>query len=111
VQEGQPDARPTHSGRLLVRMPQSLHAELARAAEQEGVSLNAFVTGALASAVGWRHVADDERERPGADAASGPAPMAGRPRWMTVALVANFAVVALAAVLAIVLLVVAWQGG
>ena len=44
----------THSGRLLVRMPQSLHAELARVAEHEGVSLNTLITGALASSVGWR---------------------------------------------------------
>jgi len=59
VPEAQPDAPRTHSGRLLVRMPQSLHAELARAAEREGVSLNTLVTGALAAAVGWRHDADD----------------------------------------------------
>lgn len=44
----------THSGRFLVRLPRSLHAELAHAAEREGVSLNQFVTNALAGAVSWR---------------------------------------------------------
>jgi antitoxin HicB len=43
-----------YSGRFLVRLPRSLHAELVRAAEQEGTSLNQFVTTALAAAVGWR---------------------------------------------------------
>jgi RNA polymerase sigma-B factor len=38
----------SHSGRLLVRMPQTLHSELARVAEPEGVSLNTLITGALA---------------------------------------------------------------
>jgi antitoxin HicB len=49
-----PRAPGRHSGRLLVRMPQSLHGDLARAAEREEVSLNQFITGALASAIGWR---------------------------------------------------------
>ena len=48
-----------YSGRFLLRIPRSLHAELARAADQEGVSLNHFASAALAGAVGWsgtRHV-------------------------------------------------------
>jgi len=32
-----------HSGRLLVRMPRSLHQELADGAQREGVSLNQFI--------------------------------------------------------------------
>jgi RNA polymerase sigma-B factor len=48
-----PRSTSSHSGRLLLRMPQSLHAELARAAEREEVSLNQFITSALASAVRW----------------------------------------------------------
>src|SRR5215210_442995 len=44
----------THSGRLLVRMPGTLHAELAREADREGVSLNAFIVAALSGAVAWR---------------------------------------------------------
>ena len=34
----------THSGRLLLRMPRSLHEELARASDRDGVSLNQFIT-------------------------------------------------------------------
>ncbi len=49
-----PRAPAKHSGRLLLRMEPSLHAELARAAEREEVSLNQFVSNALAGAVGWR---------------------------------------------------------
>jgi antitoxin HicB len=41
------------SGRFLVRIPASLHADLVRNADREGVSLNQFVTSALAGAVGW----------------------------------------------------------
>lgn len=42
------------SGRFLVRIPASLHADLARSAGREGVSLNQFVISALAGAIGWR---------------------------------------------------------
>jgi RNA polymerase sigma-B factor len=95
----------THSGRLLVRMPQTLHAELAQAAEREGVSLNALITGTLASSVGWRDGNED-----------GPAPTTERPAapgrsWTSIALAANLVVVAIAAIVAIVLLVVALGHG
>jgi len=40
------------SGRFLLRIPRSLHAELARRAEEEGVSLNQYVATTLASATG-----------------------------------------------------------
>lgn len=43
-----------YSGRILLRVPSSLHAMLVEAAEAEGVSLNQFTMGALAGAVGWR---------------------------------------------------------
>ena len=101
----------THSGRLLVRMPQSLHAELARVAEREGVSLNTLITGALASSVSWRDGAVDGL--PVVDAAAEderPAPPE-RPRWTSIALAANLVVVVLAAIVAIVLLVVALGHG
>jgi antitoxin HicB len=42
------------SGRFLLRLPRRLHAELARQAEDEGVSLNQYVTTMLAGAAGWR---------------------------------------------------------
>jgi RNA polymerase sigma-B factor len=95
----QGEERHTHSGRILVRMPRSLHAELAKAAEREGVSLNSLITTALSRAV----VAGD-----GDDPHRSPAP--SRARWSAVALAANFAVVALLVLVAIVLLVVALQG-
>lgn len=43
---------PPFSGRFLVRIPRSLHAELSAAAAEEGVSLNQFVTVVLARSVG-----------------------------------------------------------
>jgi RNA polymerase sigma-B factor len=100
----------SHSGRLLVRMPQSLHAELARTAEHEGVSLNALVTSALASAVGWRNGGPAEDEAEAASASAAPAPESPR-RWSSVALVANLIVVVLAAAVAIALLVAALSQG
>ena len=41
------------SGQFRVRLPAGLHATLAREAARQGVSLNAFVSAALAGAVGW----------------------------------------------------------
>jgi RNA polymerase sigma-B factor len=104
VEERQPQ-QGTHSGRLLVRMPQSLHAELARVAEREGVSLNTLITGALASSVGWREGAVDGLGTP-----ADPAPR-GRREWTSIALAANLVVVVLAAIVALVLLVVALTHG
>ncbi|HEY4026107.1 MAG TPA: toxin-antitoxin system HicB family antitoxin [Candidatus Dormibacteraeota bacterium] len=49
----EPRATADFSGRFLVRVPASLHADLVRSADREGVSLNQFVAGALAGAVGW----------------------------------------------------------
>lgn len=57
LEDGRKIPRPRedgHSGKFVVRIPSSLHAELVRAAERENVSLNAFVMSALAGAVGWR---------------------------------------------------------
>ena len=42
------------SGKLLLRMPQSLHSEVALAAERDQVSLNAYINLLLAAAVQWR---------------------------------------------------------
>lgn len=93
-----PRSAASHSGRLLVRMPQSLHAELARAAEREEVSLNQFITSSLASAVSWR--GSGEHAIPSAE----PTP---RSRGLRTALMANMVLLVLIAVLAIVLIVVA----
>jgi hypothetical protein len=72
-------------------MPRSLHSELARAAEREGISLNAYITGALAATVHWRAGARE----------------AGSPRLVRAALIADLVLVALTAVAAIVLLAIA----
>lgn len=51
-----PEPRETRaSGRFLVRVPRSLHAELSDEARREDVSLNLFVSNALAGAVSFRH--------------------------------------------------------
>jgi predicted HicB family RNase H-like nuclease len=111
-----PRSAASHSGRLLVRMPQSLHAELARAAEREEVSLNQFITSSLASAVGWRRgdepaasaavsvsasASEEDLREAGGDRSSG----------VRVAIVANIAVLALVAAVAVVLLIIALSRG
>ena len=109
VPESGEDSRPkkaaSRSGRLLVRMPATLHDELATAAEVEGVSLNQFITSALADAVEWEQ--DDEsvsaRKRPWSRAAP------SRVTWF--ALSVNLIVALIAGAAAITLLVVAWQQG
>jgi RNA polymerase sigma-B factor len=98
-----PSAKPrqktgTYSGRLLLRMPRTLHEELAKASERDGVSLNQFIIGVLASAVDWRSEdgrAGTRRER-------------GRSRGMTLLLAANLLLVGLAAAAAIGFLIAAW---
>ena len=94
------------SGRLLLRMPRSLHGELAQIAERDGTSLNQLITGTLASAIGW----NGEPVGPGAAGK----PTAERPtssnRTLLVLLVVNGVAVGLAALAAIGLLLYAWQG-
>ena len=95
-----PRGTPSHSGRLLIRMPPALHAELARAAERKAVSLNQFITTSLATAVG----SDDREKLRGAAAGGAPAqPALARSR----ALVANLVLLAVIAVLALVLIAIA----
>lgn len=48
-------------GRILLRIPKTLHAELIVAAEREGVSLNQFCALALSGAVSWRAPARSRR--------------------------------------------------
>jgi antitoxin HicB len=109
----EPRALSGHSGRLLLRMPQSLHAQLARSADGEGISLNQFITTALASAVGWRnHAASDSRRRGSAseettslkEGAGG----VRKSRRQNALLVTNLIVLIVLAALAIVLLLNAW---
>jgi predicted HicB family RNase H-like nuclease len=98
-----PRSAASYSGRLLVRMPQSLHAELARAAERDEVSLNQFITGSLASAVRWRGASNDGVV-PEDSAGQPPERRAG---YFRTALVANVALLALIAALAVALLIIA----
>lgn len=130
IQEGrqipEPKSAESHSGRLLLRMPQTLHGELTRFAEREQVSLNQFITDALAGAVGWR--APGETKRPAVqrldeaalheldeDQLTGEPSSASRPRRRrssrvaTGVLAANFVLVAVAAVAAILVLIAAWK--
>ena len=46
------EAQRAYSGKVNLRMPRSLHRDLARRAEEEGVSLNQFMVVVLARAVG-----------------------------------------------------------
>ncbi len=56
LEDGQtiPEPRPIedYSGKFVVRLPKSLHRQLAERAQREGVSLNALVSIALAQYVG-----------------------------------------------------------
>jgi hypothetical protein len=87
---------PSHSGRLLLRMPRKLHAELAARSDAEGVSLNQFIVAALSRAASG-------------EAAQGGAQPARLSSTLRLALIANAVVVAIAAATAIALLVIAWR--
>jgi hypothetical protein len=104
-------AEARHSGKLLVRMPATLHDELANVAETEGVSLNQLITGVLASAVGWRGNGVEPVSLSSASSDQDGAEKPISPRLTRAALVANLVVVLLAAAAAIALLVAAWQAG
>jgi HicB family len=82
-------------------MPTTLHEELARASERDGVSLNQFITSVLAGAVGWRRDESDP-------AVPASAATKSKPRSLSVLLVANLVLVAAAAVAAIAFLLAAW---
>ncbi len=92
----------SYSGRFLVRLPSELHEDLALAARREHVSLNRFVTDALAA-----HTS----EPAGDGAAETDAPSARPPRNLRVVLAANLALVAFTTAVAIVLLVLALERG
>lgn len=96
--ESQPATRP--SGRLDIPMPPSLQAEVARAAEREGVPLSAFVAGVLADEVGWDEV----------PAARDRGAVAERPAARPALLVANLVAIGLAAAVGLALLLAAWLG-
>jgi len=80
-------------------MPRSLHEDLARASDRDGVSLNQFITGVLASAVDWRR--DDGSASAGTSSRQ-------RPSGMAVLLMVNLVLAGLAAAAAIGFLIAAW---
>jgi RNA polymerase sigma-B factor len=104
-----PDPRTaeSYSGRLMLRMPRSLHAELSEAAEREEVSLNQFIASSLERALDAPAVAD--REVPAGDDEVGD----GRrvPALLRLAIIINLIVVLVAGVVAVVILVVGSQQG
>ena len=48
-----PSVEPARNGKILLRVPASLHDRLIWEAEREGVSLNQLLLGIAAGAVGW----------------------------------------------------------
>jgi hypothetical protein len=94
--EAPPEKDASHSGRLLLRMPPALHADLARAAERERISLNAFIT---------RELSGTLEPQPPPEAP--PEPGRGS-RLLRIAVIADLVLVAVAAAVAIALLLVAW---
>lgn len=132
----QPKSAESHSGRLHLRMPRTLHAELTRVAERENVSLNQFITDALAAAVGWRTPAansPDSSARPEVQTlgsvslhAMDPVPLALKsddlalmseepntgPRRLNLiaaALIANFVLIAVVGIVVVLGLLAAWR--
>ena len=92
---------PSHSGRLLLRMPQKLHAQLAARSDADGVSLNQYIVDTLTRAV------SSDGSSAATDGAAPPAAARpGLPRAVRLSLAANAVVVALAAGTAIALLVI-----
>jgi antitoxin HicB len=120
----EPKSATSHSGRLLLRMPRTLHADLTRASEREGVSLNQFITDVLAGAVVWRSGGDAAvppggqgkttpiSQAPGAEGLQTEHTAGRRSRrqptsLMTLALAANFIIVSIAGIVAIGVLIAA----
>jgi hypothetical protein len=97
-----------HSGRLLLRMPRTLHADLARAAERQGVSLNQLIVGLLSGSIAGAEGPAAGAGEPGATQALG---TAAKPAGLRLVLVANLVVLVLAGAIAVALLVVALRGG
>ena len=107
----EPRSEATPSGRLLLRMPRTLHAALTKAAERENVSLNQFITDALAGSLGWRTTgrkAQVTRQVRGihGEEETEPGGVGEQERSGSLLFKINVAVVLLAAVVAIVVLLV-----
>jgi RNA polymerase sigma-B factor len=97
-----------YSGRFLVRMSGDLHQQLAQAAEREQVSLNRYVTDALAQTVTGESAQAPPTPAPDSPADKSSAARDPR-RTLRMVLAANVVVVVLAGAVAVVLLVLAMQ--
>ena len=86
----------SHSGRLLLRMPKSLHAQLAARSDRDGVSLNQWIVAALSRALVSEDTGPDARWRT-------------VPRELRVVLIVNAIVIAVAVAIAIALIAIAWH--
>jgi predicted RNase H-like HicB family nuclease len=73
-----PSAAQEYSGQFRLRLPRSLHAELAQRAELEGISLNALALSYVAAGLGRVHA--EPRSRPGAGTAASKSSSAARAR-------------------------------
>jgi hypothetical protein len=103
-------------------MPRTLHADLTRACEREGVSLNQFITDVLAGAVLWRSNpfggaagtgSSGPIQIPGAESltaelSAAPPPRRDSSRLVPIALAANFVIVGVAGIVAVAVLIAAW---
>jgi hypothetical protein len=56
-----PRPEASKSGRILLRMPESMHVHLSDAAGAEGVSMNLYICGILAAAIDWRGARAENR--------------------------------------------------
>ncbi|MBI3971449.1 MAG: toxin-antitoxin system HicB family antitoxin [Chloroflexi bacterium] len=61
-----PDPESDFSGRLMVRLPKSVHRELAERAEEEGISINQLVLSYVSRGLGVDQASTRSRERQGA---------------------------------------------
>ena len=118
VQEGRTIPRPriaeqNSTGQIALKIPQSLHSSLIRAAVREGLPLQDYLTIALAALVHWNPTASDREGGWIASRARRLAALNERPdrRWVRTAMMANVALLVLVAIAAIVLLALAISRG
>ena len=93
-----------HSGRLLLRMPRTLHAELARLAEKRGVSLNQLIVGLLSTSL------SDGGQASHGDVQAASTSDLQTQRRLSLALTVNLVVLVVAGAVAIALLIIALNG-
>jgi antitoxin HicB len=118
VGEGRTIPRPrmadqNNNGQLALKIPQSLHGSLNRAAVREGMPLQEYLVVALASVVRWNPAAGETEGGWIASRSKRLAALNERPEryWMRTAMIANVMLLALVAVAAIALLAVALSHG